>query len=187
MEVLLVNGFGPDEPAPAIVEVHAGLRRAGNQVHCFELAAHGFDEFMTAAERAAYHTETPLVTAEAKAAAEAVLAAEALVVCYPIVHGTAPARVKSWQERVFVLGLAFRFTPSGRITGALDHLHRALVLGVAKAAVPNRRRTPADHRNSFGPCLARSFFLSSNRRCRSRYLTVEPGDSGRAQSIIARW
>ncbi len=186
MRVLVVDGFEAGRGAAPIDQVTGWLRDGGHDVHPFSLAEGGFDACMTAAEREAYHTDEPLITPEARAAADAVLAAEAVVICYPIVHGTAPARVKSWQERVFVLGLAFRFAPSGRITGALDHLHRALVLGVADDQIATGWRQAPDRRNAFGPCLARSFWLSSNRTCRSRYLTM-PSGSDRARRQISRW
>jgi putative NADPH-quinone reductase len=195
MRVLLVDGFARAEPNQALDQIEGWLVAGGHQVRRFELAANGFDAFMSAAEREAYETDTPLITADTRAAADAVLAAEAVVICYPVVHGTAPPRVKSWQERVFVLGLAFRFAPSGRITGALDHLHRALVVGVSDGPVgagrrwpsPARWRDPVSGRNSFGPCLARSFFLSSNRRCRSRYLTIDATTGDQARAAISRW
>lgn len=194
VRVLLVDGFAGGPGDTAVEPVGGWLAAAGHEVQPFSLAEGGFDACMTAAEREAYHTDEPLITPEARAAADAVLAAEAIVICYPIVHGTAPARVKSWQERVFVLGLAFRFAPSGRITGALDHLHRALVLGVADqpaaAGGPStpiaRWRQDPGRRNAFGPCLARSFWLSSNRTCRSRYVTL-PAGSDRARRQITRW
>lgn len=178
----MIDGYGPGDQADPARLLFSWLEQAGHQVRRFELAAAGFDAPMSAAEREAYHTDQPLIMAETREAAGAVLAARALVVCYPIVHGTAPARVKSWQERVFVLGLAFRFKPSGKITGALDHLRRALVVGVA--ADPD----PADGaRNAFGPCLARSFFLSSNRTCRSRYRTMAPAGSDDVHQLLQGW
>lgn len=182
MKVLVVNGFEEVDRAATVDLVESWLASAGHESRRLDLAAAGFDRFMTAAEREAYHTDQPLVTDETRAAAAALQAVEAVVICYPIVHLTAPPRVKNWQERVFVLGLAFRFAPSGRITGALDHLHRALVLGVDDP--PDRA---AGRRNAFGPCLARSFVLSSNRTCRSRYLTTEPGGSPAARRAIDRW
>lgn len=169
---------------------------AGHNTIRADLAASGFDAFMSAAERQAYLTDSPLITPEAAAAAATVRAAEGLVVCYPIVHGTAPPRVKSWQERVFVLGVGFEFLPSGRITGALHHMRRACVVGVETDAEPrarNRLRSGVwRDRNDYGPCLARSFYLSSNRTCRSRYLEFGNGpgpafERRRAERLISRW
>ncbi len=178
----MIDGYGPGDQADPAHLLFSHLEGLGHRVRRFELASAGFDAPMSAAEREAYHTDQPLITAETREAAAAVVAARGLVICYPIVHGTAPPRVKSWQERVFVLGLAFRFTPSGRITGALDHLQRALVVGVAER--PDR----ADrHRNAFGPCLARSFFLSSNRACRARYRTVTPTGISEVHPLLTGW
>ena len=178
----MVNGFAEGERAEAVVTLQSWLTAAGHGVDRLDLAEAGFDRFMSAEEREAYHGDQPLITPETKAAARALLGATAVVICYPVFHGTAPARVKSWQERVFVLGLAFRFKPSGKITGALDHLARTLVVGVA-----NRPDPEAAKRNGFGPCLARSFFLSSNRVCRARYVGVTPDDLSGAISALGRW
>ncbi len=186
MRVLVVNGFDAGEPGPLIETIEARLDEGGHTIDRCDLATDGFDEFMSDVERSAYLTDRPLVTPAPIAGAEAVGAAEGLVVCYPIVHGTAPPRVKSWQERVFVLGVGFEFTPKGTITGALDHLRRALVIGErGPRSGPGRH----DRRNDFGPCLARSFHLSSNRRCRAAYRTVGGDGSDRMAGLAAleRW
>ncbi|MGF1596963.1 MAG: NAD(P)H-dependent oxidoreductase [Acidimicrobiales bacterium] len=183
MKVLVVGGFDPGDPGAALVDRAAqALQAGGHEPVATDLAAEGFDRTMTAEERAAYLTDAPLVTAEARRGAELVGAVEGIVVCYRVIAGTAPTRVKSWQERVFVLDVGFRFLPSGRITGALDHLTRACVI----ALDPDDDRRWR-HRNSFGPCLARSFHLSSNRRCRSRYVTVTGAGSASIAAALGHW
>ncbi|MDH3681804.1 MAG: NAD(P)H-dependent oxidoreductase [Acidimicrobiia bacterium] len=189
MHVLVVNGFARDDESADLVEhVQKFLTDRGHEVRRSDLALEGFDSFMSADERAAYHSDRPLITPETVAAAEAVRWAAGLVVCYPIVHGTAPPRVKSWQERVFVLGVGFEFLPSGRITGALD-LDRACVVGVEPVGAGRglARRQRSDRRNDFGPSLARSFYLSSNRRCRSRYVGIDPDRVARVERVVGRW
>lgn len=207
MRVLVVNGYGLDEPAAMVDRVVEQLTGHGHDVDRLDLARAGFDEFMTAAERTAYHTDNPLIAPEAAAAAELVQAATGIVIAYPIVHSTSPPRVKSFIERVFVLGVGFEFLPSGRITGALDHLNRALVIGADQlqhvgarhqatrgVAVRGWRRLPHGVPGTnvrgwgeFGPCLARSFYLSSNRSCRARYLTVSDGRWGKLEAELSRW
>ena len=182
MRVLVVDGFEPGEGSAVVDPICDLLDGSGHTVTRSELAAEGFDRFMSADERSAYHSDAPLILPETQGAADAVGRADGLVLCYRLVHGTCPPRVKSWQERVFVLGVGFRFTPSGRITGALDQLRRACVVAVADQ--PDRL---AGRRNGQGRCLARSFHLSSNRRCRSSYLMVGPGDDGQVERVLRRW
>ncbi len=206
MRVLVANGYGLDEPSDAVDRVVDQLGRGGHDVDRLDLAEAGFDEFMTAAERTAYHTDDPLITPEAAAAADLVRAATGIVIVYPIVHGTGPPRVKSFIERVFVLGVSFEFLPSGRITGALHHMERALVIGTAPHAGAHagarhlvRRwwRPPHDVSgtsvrgwSSFGRCLARSFHLSSNRACRARYVGASLDHDGgwtKVETELKRW
>ena len=165
MRVLAVNGFDPNDKTRLVDRAVETLAGRGHDVDRLDLADAGFDAFMTPEEREAYHGDDPLITPEAAAAADLVRAADGIVIVYPMVHGTGPARVKSFIERVFVLGVGFEFLPSGRITGALDHMKRACVFGVSDGQSTRARR------NDFGPCLARSFYLSSNRSCKARYLS----------------
>jgi putative NADPH-quinone reductase len=190
MRVLTINGFDTDEPAMMVDRITETLTDNGHDVGRLDLATAGFDAFMTADERAAYHTDNPLITAEAAAAAELVRAAAGIVIAYPIVHGTAPARVKSFHERVFVLGVGFEFLPSGRITGALHHVKRACVIGVDASPGGPRASSTWGRRNDFGPCLARSFYLSSNRGCKARYLgLVDDGavSSAKVERQLSGW
>ena len=198
MRVLAVNGFDPGAPAPVVDHLIETLAERDHDVDRLDLATAGFDEFMTAEERAAYHSDDPLITAEAAAAADLVRAAAGIAIVYPIVHGTAPARVKSFMERVFVLGVGFEFLPSGRITGALHHMRRACIVGVgigvgdgagdrASDAPPNDVPGTRVRRNDFGPCLARSFYLSSNRGCKARYVGVAGEGTQKLERELSRW
>ena len=185
MQVLVVNGFAAGDSVPVVDRLETVLSEHGHQVERCDLAVDGFDAFMSAEERAVYHSDEPLLTDEAAAAAAAVQRADALLLAYPVTHRTCPPRVKSWQERVFVLGVGFEFKPSGKITGALDHLKRACVIGVSASG--GSKRELGGGRNDLGPCLARSFYLSSNRTCRSRYVSVLGDDTAAAELIISRW
>lgn len=193
MRALAVNGFDATEPTPIVDRIVETLADEGHDVDRLDLASTGFDAFMTAEERAAYHSDDPLITPEAAAAADVVRSAAGIVIAYPIVHGTGPPRVKSFIERVFVLGVGFEFLPSGRITGALHHVDRACVIGVSGGADDvgrNRRNNPRKQwgrRNDFGPCLARSFYLSSNRGCEARYLEVANDETTDVDRALRGW
>lgn len=181
MRVLVVNGFSVGEPIDVVDDAIAILRAGGHETDRLDLAP-AFDRFMSAEERDAYHGDEPLITEEARSAAAALQATEGIVICYPVTHGTSPPRVKSWQERVFVLDVAFRFKPSGVITGALDHLKRACVIGWSTETNRSDGR-----RNAHGPSIARSFFLSSNRACRSRYVAVDEQHRHLVGRALRRW
>lgn len=160
------------------------LARRNHTIARLHLAAAGFDRTMTAAERRAYPSGHPLVTPETSAAADQIRSSVGLVVCYPLRHGTCPVRVKSWQERVLVEGVGFRFLDSGRITGALDHVRHALV--VASTLDPGGDRL-AGTALSQGRALARAFRLLSNRRGRSDFVLTTPDDPGPALAVIETW
>jgi len=190
MRVLLVNGFGAEAaPAQEITVARSHLEAKGHEVTVSNLADEGFDQFMSAAERHAYHGDGPLLCAETRRAADQLQNTQAVAILYPSTHRCFPARVKSWNERVFVPGVAFKFKPSGVITGALDHLDRTLVISIHRnqSRLPLRTRLAEQARAAAGPSLARSFYLSSNRVCRSRFTTTAQFDEATAKRVFRRW
>ena len=91
--------------------VVTALESAGHTVESIDLYDEEFDPRMTADERIAYHTATPIRSEQVKRYAELVLAAEALVFVYPTWWFGLPAILKGWLERVLVPGVAFVFDP----------------------------------------------------------------------------
>jgi len=192
MRVLIVNGFdsGDDTLADELEHYLAG---AGHQCVRTNLEADGFGRFMSAAERVAYHSERPLITPETQTAARQLLETQAIVILYPQRHRGFPARVKSWNERVFVPGVGFRFKPSGVVTGALDHLKQALIVEVAATSQSRlgelwgRVANHIHNRSLPGPTLARSFRLTSNRKCRAKFRVTDGTDSTTLFRQLDRW
>jgi putative NADPH-quinone reductase len=72
------------------------LRAAGHEVDLCDLYAEGFDPVLTAAERRAYNTAYPDLSAVEPHIAR-LQAAEALVVCFPTWWYGMPAILKGWS------------------------------------------------------------------------------------------
>jgi len=185
MRVVLVDGFAEGEDESSIVETAtAMLGEGGHDVDPIALAAEGFGTFMSAAERAAYHSEENLITDETRRSAASVRAGDALLFCCPIEFGSVPPRVKSWYERVFVPEVSFTFTRSGRVTGNLKHIRRVGMILWCPDDDPTAHR-----RNSPSRSLGRLTWLSGPRRRRLTYLPLGPGDQvrDRIEGALRRW
>lgn len=81
------------------------LRAAGHEVSLRDLCAEGFDPLFTAEELQRGHTPPALIRAHA----DAVLAADGIVVVHPNWWGQPPAILKGWLDRVLRAGEAYRF------------------------------------------------------------------------------
>ena len=126
----------------------AGLRSAGHEVTVLDLYAEGFRTAMSAAERAAYHDEEPILDPMVRRHADEVSVAEALVFVYPTWWSGLPAILKGWLERVLVPGVGFRFDEQGKVRpglGRVRHLVGVSTYGSPRSYVrlinDNGRRT----------------------------------------------
>jgi NAD(P)H dehydrogenase (quinone) len=124
------------------------LRTAGHDVHFLDLYALGFRAAMTSDERAAYHTEAPIVDPMVREHAELVRTSAAIVFVYPTWWSSMPAILKGWLERVFVPGIGFQFNEEGKVRPALTHVRRLVGISTygspwayVKAVNDNGRRT----------------------------------------------
>ena len=107
-----------------------------HNVTAIRLADEKFATAITTAERAAYETSTPLINDETKRHAEVLLQAEALIFVYPTWWSGLPAQLKGWLERVFVLGVAFRFNKNSKIRPNLRNIRH--IIGVSTYGSPWR-------------------------------------------------
>ena len=101
----------------------AALERAGHQVDDCDLYAEGFSPVLTRAERLGYH-DTTVNRAPVQAYVDRLLAAEALVLCFPIWNFGPPAMLKGFFDRVFLPGVSFRLDATGKITPNLRHIKK---------------------------------------------------------------
>jgi len=136
MDVLLVCAH-PEAGSytHAIADAAArGFGRAGQDVTTLDLYNLAFAPAMTMAERAAYHTEQPLLDPLTVEHAALVRHADVLAFVYPTWWSAPPAILKGWLDRVLVTGVAFRFDHRGKVRPALTHVRH--LVGVSTYGAP---------------------------------------------------
>jgi NAD(P)H dehydrogenase (quinone) len=98
----------------------------------------GFGEFLTAAEHAAYQTDTPILSEGIRMCAADLLWAQALVFIYPTGWAGMPAVLKGWLERVMVPGVAFVLDErTGKVRANLGHVTR--IVGITHTSLRRQR------------------------------------------------
>jgi putative NADPH-quinone reductase len=188
VRVLLIDAYATDDADRAVARLAAEtLSAAGHRVDHLELSASGFAPFMSADERAAYHGDEPLVSAETRASAALVATADALLFCYPTTTRTVPALLKGWLERVLVLGVAFVFDDKGRVAAGMTHVRRLGVITTTPHGWVDTRR----HRDLGRRTILWTLRLNCNRLCRRTFLSLPrgAGPEGRAriERSLRRW
>jgi NAD(P)H dehydrogenase (quinone) len=137
MRVLVVHAH-PDQESLSgalLQAVKRGLVQANHHIDVIDLYGEGFRAAMSAEERRAYETDTPLTDPQVKRHVDLLLAADAVVFVYPTWNMGLPAIMKGWIERVLLPGVAFALDPkTNRVKGGLGHL-RCLV-GVSTYGLP---------------------------------------------------
>jgi NAD(P)H dehydrogenase (quinone) len=139
MNIVVVLGHpSADSYCAAIFEriILALESQSTHSVTAIRLADEKFATAMSTAERVAYETSTPLINDETKRYAEVLLQAEVLIFVYPTWWSGLPAQLKGWLERVFVLGVAFRFNKNSKIRPNLHNVRH--IIGVSTYGSPWR-------------------------------------------------
>ena len=139
MNIVVVLGHpSADSYCAAIFEriILALESQSTHTVTAIRLADEKFATAMSTAERVAYENTTPLINDETKRHAEVLLQAEALIFVYPTWWSGLPAQLKGWLERVFVLGVAFRFNKNSKIRPNLHNVRH--IIGVSTYGSPWR-------------------------------------------------
>ena len=104
------------------------LQRGGHEVDDCDLYAERFDPVLTPAERRAYNTPTPDLSAVAGHVTR-LKAAEALVLCYPTWWYGLPAILKGYFDRVWAKDVAFTLPEGGgAIRPALTNITKIAVV-----------------------------------------------------------
>ncbi len=113
MRVLVVHAHpSPTSYSRRICDTaEAALRGSGHDVTVLHLDDERFHPAMSAAERIAYETTTPILDPQVARHAELVRTSEALVFVYPTWWAAPPAIMKGWLERVLVPGVGFYLDP----------------------------------------------------------------------------
>jgi NAD(P)H dehydrogenase (quinone) len=99
------------------------LRSRGHDVDDCDLYAESFDPILTREERIVYND--PSVNRRNVAShVDRLLAAEALVFCFPVWNMGFPAILKGFVDRVFVPGVSFRLEQNGDFVPMLHNVKR---------------------------------------------------------------
>ena len=139
MKIVVVLGHpSGDSYCAAIFDaiISALEAQSAHSVTAIRLADEKFTTAMSSAERAAYETDAPLISDETKRHAEILKQAEALVFVYPTWWSGLPAQLKGWLDRVFVLGVAFRFNNNGKIRPNMQNVRH--IIGISTYGSPWR-------------------------------------------------
>ncbi|MXY10665.1 MAG: NAD(P)H-dependent oxidoreductase [Acidimicrobiaceae bacterium] len=186
MRVLLLDGYSPDDAdhrvvVEAVEELHAGRHEVDL------LAVHGFNPVMSAAERAAYHSDQPVISEDVRDSATRLQAADALLFCYPTMAFNVPASLKGWLERVMVPGVAFVFDHEHRVRPGMQNIRR---IGAVTTS-PHSRVARTRARDAGKRTTARTLRLSAHKRCRTTFVSVPTpvDDNGiaRIRKALHRW
>lgn len=104
-------------------QVVAALRSRGHEIDDCDLYAESFNPVMSEKERVDYHN-TDANRTYVTDYAHRLLAAEALVLVYPVWNEGFPAILKGFFDRVFIPGVSFTIDPDGGATPNLSNLKK---------------------------------------------------------------
>ena len=186
MRVLLLDGYDPSDPDRRVVDEAIEELDAGRH-EVDLLAVHSFNAVMSATERIAYHSETPVISDDVRDSAERLQAAGALLFCYPTMAFNVPATLKGWLERVMVPGVAFVFDDQHRVRPGMQNIRRIGAITTSTHSRLSRMRA----RDAGKRTTARTLRLSAHKRCRTTFVSVpSPVDdegAARIRRALRRW
>ena len=151
MRALVVHAHpSPDSLSAALfATATTTLRRGGHEVAALDLYAEHFAPAMSAEERRAYLTDSPICSPQVARHAELVRWADALVFVYPTWWAGPPAALKGWLERVLVPGVAFHLDErTNKVVSDLRHVRTVVGISTYRsswAGGPPRARQRPPH------------------------------------------
>ena len=104
-------------------QVVTTLRSRGHEIDDCDLYAERFDPVLSEQERIQYH-DVNLNRSPIAAYADRLLAAEALILIYPVWNEGFPAILKGFFDRVFIPGVSFTVGPDGALVTKLQKLRK---------------------------------------------------------------
>ncbi len=99
------------------------LRARGHQVDDCDLNVEGFDPVMSRQERINYHDKA-INRVPVAPYVERLLAAEALVLVFPVWNYGFPAILKGFVDKVFLPGVSFELAADGSYTATLSNIRK---------------------------------------------------------------
>ncbi len=170
MRVLLVFAHPDSESLSGAILQAAlrGLEKAGHHVDLIDLYGEQFRAAMSAEERAAYETDTPIQCPTVRRHIDLLNEADALIVVYPTWNMGMPAILKGWFERVLLPGVAFVLDEkTHKVKGGLGHLR--LIMGISTYGMFRSAMFFGNDmgRRMLGRCIR---VMSPTLKCRTKWL-----------------
>ncbi len=128
MKILVLHAHPVEESFNAALHrlIVERLTAGGHSVDDLDLYAEDFDPRLTRAERLAYHDERG-PTDPVDPYVRRLLAAEGLVLCFPVWNYGFPAILKGFFDRVFLPGVSFRMV-DGKATPNLHNIRKVVAV-----------------------------------------------------------
>lgn len=128
MKILVLHAHPVEESFNAALHrlIVERLTAGGHAVDDLDLYAEDFDPRLTRAERLAYHDERG-PTDPVDPYVRRLLAAEGLVLCFPVWNYGFPAILKGFFDRVFLPGVSFRMI-DGKATPNLHNIRKVVAV-----------------------------------------------------------
>jgi putative NADPH-quinone reductase len=104
-------------------DILSSLKAAGHEVDDFDLYAENFNPVLSREERLGYH-EVPSNRIPVEPYLQRILAAEALVFCFPTWCFGLPAMLKGFFDRLLMPGIAFDISDPKNVRPALTHIRK---------------------------------------------------------------
>lgn len=161
----------------------AALASAGHAVDLCDLYAEGFDPVVSADGRRRYH-DTAANRQGLEGYVERLLAAEHLVVQFPVWSFGVPAMLKGWMDRLLMPGVGFDLTDPARVRRLLTYRR---LTGIATYGQPwTRALVMGDPPRR---AVTRYLRLMARDRVRTEYLALyhmNVADQARREAFIGR-
>ncbi len=160
MRVLLLDGYEPSNPDRIITDfAQKQLRKQGHEVAL--ITCQDWNLVMSSDERAAYHSDQPIISDDVQDSVNRLRQAQAMLFCYPSQAFSVPACVKGWLERVLVPGVGFVFDDQHKVKPGMTNIRRVGALTTSPHTLWRRIRA----RDAGKRTTARTLRLSCHRRC----------------------
>jgi NAD(P)H dehydrogenase (quinone) len=121
--VLYANPVSTSFGAALHRQVVAVLQSRDHEVDDCDLYAESFNPILSEQERVEYHN-TAVNRAKVSDYADRLLAADGLVLVYPVWNEGFPAILKGFLDRVFIPGVSFAIGPEGSVTPSLTKVKK---------------------------------------------------------------
>lgn len=161
-------------------KVIESLTAVGHDVDDCDLYAEDFDPRLSRVERLAYHDPAPDRTA-IQPYIDRLIAAEALVLVFPVWNMGFPAILKGFFDRVFLPGVSFRMS-EGRVVTILDNIRRSAAV-VSYGATHLRAWLAGDPARKAVTRVLRAQTLGAPQRYLAHYDMNRSTDATRARFL----